>query len=96
MDALSADQALELGLVNRVVSEDELEDTVTALAERLAAGPTRTLALTKWMINRAVDTDRSACFEDEAMAVEMNMHSRDAQEGLAAFVERRHVHYVGW
>ena len=95
-DALSADEALQLGLVNRVVGEDELEETVSALAARLASGPTRTLALTKWMINRAVDADRSACFEDEAMAVEMNMHSRDAQEGLAAFVERRDVHYLGW
>jgi len=95
-DALSADQALTLGLVNRVVNEDELEETVGALAERLAAGPTRTVALTKWMINRAVDADRATCFEDEAMAVEMNMHSRDAQEGLAAFLERRDVHYLGW
>ena len=95
-DALSADQALELGLFNSVVGEDELEETVGALAARLASGPTRTLALTKWMINRAVDADRSTCFEDEAMAVEMNMHSRDAQEGLAAFVERRDVHYLGW
>jgi 2-(1,2-epoxy-1,2-dihydrophenyl)acetyl-CoA isomerase len=95
-DALSAEQALALGLVNSVVGEDELEETVGALAERLASGPTRTLALTKWMINRAVDADRSTCFDDEAMAVEMNMHSRDAQEGLAAFVERRDVHYLGW
>jgi 2-(1,2-epoxy-1,2-dihydrophenyl)acetyl-CoA isomerase len=95
-DALSAEQAHQLGLVNSVVAEDELEDTVAALAGRLAAGPTRTLALTKWMINRAVDGDRATCFDDEAMAVEMNMHSRDAQEGLAAFVERRDVHYLGW
>jgi 2-(1,2-epoxy-1,2-dihydrophenyl)acetyl-CoA isomerase len=95
-DAISADQACQLGLVNRVVGESELESTVTALAERLASGPTRTLALTKWMINRAVDADRADCFEDEAMAVEMNMHSRDAQEGLAAFVERRDVRYLGW
>jgi 2-(1,2-epoxy-1,2-dihydrophenyl)acetyl-CoA isomerase len=95
-DAITADQARELGLVNSVVGEDELESTVAALAGRLASGPTRTLALTKWMINRAVDADRSTCFEDEAMAVEMNMHSRDAQEGLAAFVERRNVHYLGW
>ena len=95
-DALSADQAHQLGLVNSVVAEDDLEDTVAALAGRLAAGPTRTLALTKWMINRAVDADRATCFDDEAMAVEMNMHSRDAQEGLAAFVERRDVHYLGW
>ena len=78
------------------MNEDELEETVGALAERLAAGPTRTVALTKWMINRAVDADRATCFEDEAMAVEMNMHSRDAQEGLAAFLERRDVHYLGW
>jgi 2-(1,2-epoxy-1,2-dihydrophenyl)acetyl-CoA isomerase len=82
--------------VNRVVREDELEETVGALAERLASGPTRTLALTKWLINRAVDADRSTYFDDEAMAVEMNMHSRDAKEGLAAFVERRDVHYLGW
>ncbi|MFF4017813.1 enoyl-CoA hydratase/isomerase family protein [Streptomyces sp. NPDC001843] len=94
-DALSAADAERLGLVNRVVPDGELEKTARAWAERLAAGPTRALALTKQLLNASLDTDRAAAFAAEAAAQEINMTTRDAREGLAAFVERRNPEYKG-
>jgi 2-(1,2-epoxy-1,2-dihydrophenyl)acetyl-CoA isomerase len=94
-DALSATDAERLGLVNRVVPDEELEKTARAWAERLAAGPTRALALTKQLVNASLDTDRATAFAAEAAAQEINMTTRDAQEGVRAFVERRSPEYRG-
>ncbi len=95
-DDVTAEQAREIGLINRVVADDELPDAAAALAQRLAAGPTRALALAKWLVNRSLDGSRSASFEDEALAQDLNMHTADGQEGLASFVERRPAEYRGW
>ncbi len=64
-------------------------------AGRLAAGPTRALALTKQLVNASADSDRSAAFAAEAAAQETNMTTRDANEGVASFVERRAPRYRG-
>ena len=95
-DDLPAADAAALGLVNRVVPPGELESAVTELAHRLAAGPTRALALTKCLVNRSLDSDRAEAFADEAWAQELNMGTADAQEGVASFVERRDASYRGW
>ncbi|MFF7715589.1 enoyl-CoA hydratase-related protein [Streptomyces sp. NPDC007988] len=94
-DALSAADAERMGLVNRVVAADELERTARAWAERLAQGPTRALALTKQLVNVSLDTDRASAFAAEASAVEIAMTTRDANEGVASFVERRAPEYRG-
>ncbi|MGW0598497.1 enoyl-CoA hydratase/isomerase family protein [Streptomyces sp. NPDC002776] len=88
-DALTAADAERLGLVNRVVPDAELENTAHTWAERLATGPTRTLALTKQLVNASLDTDRAAAFAAEAAAQEINMTTQDAQEGVTSFAERR-------
>ncbi|MCF1600529.1 enoyl-CoA hydratase-related protein [Streptomyces muensis] len=94
-DALGAADAERLGLVNRVVPDGELDKTARAWAERLATGPTRTLALTKQLVNASLDTDRTTAFAAEAAAQEINMTTQDAQEGVASFVERRSAEYKG-
>ncbi|MEV4867069.1 enoyl-CoA hydratase/isomerase family protein [Streptomyces ossamyceticus] len=94
-DALSAADAERLGLVNRVVPAADLEKTARAWAERLAAGPTRALALTKHLVNASLDTDRATAFAAEAAAQEINMATADAQEGVASFVERRAPRFEG-
>ncbi|WP_449472969.1 enoyl-CoA hydratase/isomerase family protein [Streptomyces tanashiensis] len=94
-DAVGAAEAKELGLVNRVVPADELAKTARDWAERLAQGPTRALALTKQLVNASLDVDRSTAFAAEATAQEINMTTRDAQEGVASFVERREARYEG-
>ena len=94
-DALPAPEAERLGLVNRVVPEAELEKTATEWATRLATGPTRALALTKHLVNASLDTDRATAFAAEAAAQEINMTTRDAQEGVAGFKDRRPAKYTG-
>jgi len=95
-DKLSAADAERLGLVNKVVPDDELLAEAGAWAARIATGPTRALSLTKWLVNRSLDTDRAGAFADEAVAQELNMTTADANEGVAAFVERRDTNFRGW
>ncbi|WP_405862713.1 enoyl-CoA hydratase/isomerase family protein [Streptomyces sp. NBC_01515] len=94
-DTVSAADAERLGLVNRVVPDEELEKTARDWAERLAAGPTRALALTKQLVNASLDSDRTTAFAAEAAAQEINMTTEDAREGVASFVERRSPEYRG-
>ncbi|MDX3801303.1 enoyl-CoA hydratase/isomerase family protein [Streptomyces sp. AK04-3B] len=94
-DALSAADAERLGLVNRVVPDGELDKTAREWAARLAAGPTRALALTKQLVNASLDADRATAFAAEAAAQEINMTTADAQEGVKSFTERRAAAFRG-
>ncbi|WP_406515329.1 enoyl-CoA hydratase-related protein [Streptomyces sp. NBC_00873] len=94
-DSLPAADAERLGLVNRVVPDEELTATARAWAQRLADGPTRAIALTKQLVNASLDSDRATAFAAEAMAQEINMTTQDANEGVASFVERRAPKYRG-
>lgn len=94
-DVLAAD-ALRLGLVGEVVAATDLDKRATELATRLAAGPTRTLGITKRLVNRALDVDRDTAMAEEAWGQELVMTTNDAQEGVRAFVERRDAEFRGW
>jgi 2-(1,2-epoxy-1,2-dihydrophenyl)acetyl-CoA isomerase len=94
-DDVSASDAERLGLVNKVVPLDELEATTREWAERLATGPTKALAMDKWLLNRSLDSDRQTAFDEEAWAQELVQGTADAQEGMAAFRERRPVDFKG-
>ena len=93
---LTAEKALAYGLVNRVVPHDEVQVAATEWAERLAGGPTRSFALTKWLVNRSLDADRTTMAHDEAVAVELNASTTDAAEGVAAFQQRRPPEWKGY
>ncbi|MFF7247855.1 enoyl-CoA hydratase/isomerase family protein [Embleya sp. NPDC008237] len=95
-DDLPAAEALRIGVVNKVVAADELEAVTREWAERLASGPTRAYAFTKQLVNRSLESDRVAAFDEEARIVELNMTSRDANEGVASLMERRKPEYYGW
>ena len=95
-DEVTAAEAKELGLVNRVVPTTELLDQASELATRLAAGPTRAIAITKAITNRALDVDRASALLDEAWGQELVTTTADMREGVAAFVERRDPSFKGW
>ena len=93
---LHAGKACEYGLVNRVVPHDGVQQAAAEWAERLATGPSRSFALTKWLVNRSLDTDRASMAHDEAVAVELNAATEDAAEGVVAFQERRPPDWKGY
>jgi 2-(1,2-epoxy-1,2-dihydrophenyl)acetyl-CoA isomerase len=95
-DELPVDEAERLGIVNKVVPADDLQKEAGEWAARLATGPTRAISLTKWLVNRSLDSDRAGAFYDESYAQELAMHSLDANEGVQAFIERRDPTYKGW
>ncbi len=95
-DDIRADEAARIGLVNKVVPHAELHDAAAEWAGRLAEAPTKALMLSKWLLNRSLDSDRGGAFTDEAWAQELASYTLDFQEGVAAFKERRDVQYRGW
>lgn len=95
-DAVGAEDALRMGLANRVVPAAELAATTAEWAARLAASPTKAIALTKWLVNRSFESNRITAFEEEAVAVELLNRTDDSQEGVRSFVERRDPEFRGW
>jgi len=95
-DDVPASEAERLGLVNRVVPRDELLAETTRWAERLAQAPTKAIGLTKYLANRALESDRTTALWDEAVAQELVTGTEDCKEGLAAFAERRPPVFRGW
>lgn len=88
-DRFSADDACQIGLVNRVTGDEVLEATVVELARRLAAGPRDALARTKSLINRALhSTLDEQLLAEEASFVE-SVRGPEFEEGVRAFVEKR-------
>lgn len=88
-DLLSARDAHELGLVNRVVADGELDAFVADWASRLANGPPIALQMTKRMLTNASSLSLAEALGWEATAQAVNFASRDTREGVTAFLEKR-------
>lgn len=86
---ISAQQALEWGMVNRITSFDNLMPQAMKLAAQLSAGPTGTYGLTKQAFNKAVLSNLEAVLSNEADLQEMAGHRTEHKEGVAAFLEKR-------
>jgi 2-(1,2-epoxy-1,2-dihydrophenyl)acetyl-CoA isomerase len=94
-ERLSAADARDLGLVNRVVPARELDHVAYELLAKLAAMPTGALSFTKRLVNASFDHDRAASFLMEASFQELQSHADDAKEGVTAFLERRPSEFKG-
>jgi enoyl-CoA hydratase/carnithine racemase len=86
---VKAREALELGLVTRVVPDDELDGTVAELTERLAGLPPAIVKLGKEAVYRMSEMEYEAAIAYLRETVVLAAHSEDAREGIRAFFERR-------
>ena len=88
-DFIAADEALRIGLYNRVVADGEALAAATAFAGKLAAGPSRAIEITKQAIDREMTLDLEAALESEAQIQAALMTHADFREAYEAFVARR-------
>ena len=86
---LTAPEALEWGLVSRVVPDAELSQTVGRLARELADGPTLALGRGKLLFHGSTTESLETQMERESQAIAESGHSDDFAEGIRAFVEKR-------
>ena len=94
-ERVSAEQALDLGLVNWVVPGAELEERSRALARRLAAGPTVAYRYMKENINRAADGELGECMDLEVTHHIRCSYTEDHREASLAFVSKRPPSFHG-
>ncbi len=95
-DSISATEAAELGIVNKVVPAAELQSAANEWATRIAAKPTKVLGWAKKLLHDATEIGRTATLENEAMLVELNLGTEDGKERMAAMVEKRDPVWRGW
>jgi enoyl-CoA hydratase/carnithine racemase len=88
-DFIGADEALRIGLYNRVVPDGDALTAATALARELARGPSRALEITKDALNREAGMDLEAALEAEAQIQASLMMHADFREAYEAFVAKR-------
>lgn len=86
---LNATQALDYGLVTRVVPRDALADEAEATVANLANGPTRSIALQRTLIRRGSERSLREGLAAELEAMRLSGQTSDAKEGMAAFMQRR-------
>jgi 2-(1,2-epoxy-1,2-dihydrophenyl)acetyl-CoA isomerase len=94
-DRVDARQALDLGLVNRVVPAGDLDAEVGRLAERLSAGPRHAYGEIKRLIHASQSNDLAAQLAAEGLAFGRCSATRDFAEGVRAFLEKRKPFYSG-
>lgn len=88
-DLVNADDAHQLGMVNKVVPFSELDAVVDTLAARLAKSPREALARMKAGLNHGAQSDLASALDFEAVNQDACFHSPDFIEGVAAFMEKR-------
>lgn len=92
---LSAAEALEWGLVSRVVPDEELAGAAAALARELAAGPTRAFGTVKTLLATAFQESLETQMELEARGIAAMAGTADGREGIDAFVGKRAPKFTG-
>jgi enoyl-CoA hydratase/carnithine racemase len=94
-DPIDAETADRYGLVTRLVEDGEALAEASALAGRLAAGPTLAYAETKRLLSHELDLDLATAIEAEAQAQAVLMRTHDYREFHAAFTEKREPRWEG-
>ena len=92
---LTAAEALDWGLLTRVIDDAELAEHVRALSVEIASGPTRTLGAAKRLLRDSSDHGLETQMELEARAIAAMSSTSDGREGVAAFLEKRGPKYIG-
>jgi len=94
-DMVDAATAVGLGLINRAVPAERLEEETLALAQKVASKSPLTLKIGKEAFYRQIEYGLVEAYAYAAQVMTTNMLARDAEEGIDAFIEKRAPHWEG-
>jgi len=94
-DSVDAATALALGMINKVVDDDQLMNEALAYAGKLAQMPTRSIGMIKRLLNRSFDSDLLTQLDFEAAYQGLATSTADMSEGWASFFEKREPRFQG-
>ena len=94
-DFVEAEEAYRIGLLNRLVPAERLEEETMALAQRIAQGPPIALRLDKIMIYKGLGTDLETALAFASACENIALHSQDHVEGVMAFAQKRQPQFRG-
>jgi 2-(1,2-epoxy-1,2-dihydrophenyl)acetyl-CoA isomerase len=92
---LSAEEALQMGLVTRVIDEASLRDEAKVVASQLAVAATRALGRTRSLLLRSFESSLDAQLDAESQAIVESSGDAESREGLAAFLAKRKPNFEG-
>ncbi|MBK8471895.1 MAG: enoyl-CoA hydratase/isomerase family protein [Sphingobacteriales bacterium] len=92
---ITAHEAHAMGLVNRVAPHDLLDDEVAIVSNYFAKAPTKTIGMIKKMLYQSSESNLDQMLQQESYCQEIAGYSKDYQEGVAAFVEKRRPTFKG-
>jgi len=91
----SGQEAVDIGLINRVLPLDQLKPFVVDWATTLSAGPPLALSMTKTLLLASAQATMEQAVEDEARCQAVNFYSKDTREAMMAFAEKRPASFIG-
>lgn len=94
-DAVDADEALRIGLINKLAADDSLAEESQALAEHIAALPTAALGKMKTALHASFEADLETALQREAEGQTFCGYTQDHKEGTAAFFDKREAEFTG-
>jgi len=92
---ISAEEAVSLGLVNKAVPRDQLDQAIKEYTDYFSTAPTRSIGLIKKMLNKSSHATLDEMLDYEAYCQEIAGSSEDYKEGVAAFLEKRKPRFKG-
>ena len=94
-DPISADDAFNIGMIYKVYDDNDFENEVLKLAEKLSQMPTKGLGLTKKLLNLSLTNDLENQLNEELNAQIIAGNTNDFNEGVNAFLEKRKPDFKG-
>ncbi len=94
-DLIDANEAYRVGLINRVVTHEELDEKVNSLAQRLSRAPTKAIGMAKMNLLKALDSDLRSVNIFESYGNALLFKSEDHREGVDAFLNKRETRFKG-
>lgn len=92
---IGAEEAERVGLVNKIVPPEKLEEETMAIAKQFALAPTTSIGLIKRTLNKSLSSDLDTILDYEACIQEIAAGTDDHKEGVTAFLEKRKPNFKG-